>query len=726
MESFPTSRQELRETAREWRIYVFATILTAGLTLILSLNVVWSSQVTAVLDEPAPADIFAPRSITFTSEILTTRARESARNSIADAYTPLDLSIGREQLASATAIFNFIETVRADTVASDHDKIGYLQNIVDLQVDQQVALDLLAMSQVDYESARSEILGIVDDLMREEIRAPQLPDFQAAARRQASLGLTQAQSNVVTSLAFQFIMPTVFPDNESTAAAREAAAEAVQPVTRSIAQDQRIVRAGELVTAEDMELLGQLGLLRRDVDWRTVASGFLVSLVSVTLIVLYWQKYSRGFGDSARYLAVLGGLILLFALAAKLMAPASANWSLLFPLAALSMILAVVFELRFAILVTVIVGTIFGLAAPDSLRLAIYATVGGLLAILTLRDAQRIVSYFRSGLLAVLGMLAVVLIFAFPLEPEPVSLLSQSIYVLGNGLLSAAVTLVGFFILGGAFGIITTVQLQDLSRLDHPLLQELLRRAPGTYHHSIMVANLAEQAAERVNANSTLVRVGAFYHDIGKMNRPPFFTENQEGINPHDSLDPYTSARIILSHVPDGLELARQYRLPDKIRDFIAEHHGTRLVKGFYFKARSQAGDAADEVDPEKFRYAGPRPHTRESGIVMLADAIEATSSALRPDSLAAIEKLVNGIVDEDVMEGQLDRSGLTLGDIERIRASFIETLKGRFHVRVKYPGNERLEGPEAPAALTSGEPSEMLVTAPTAQSALVQDTAPN
>jgi len=226
-----------------------------------------------------------------------------------------------------------------------------------------------------------------------------------------------------------------------------------------------------------------------------------------------------------------------------------------------------------------------------------------------------------------------------------------------------------------------------------------------------MVANLAEQAAERVGANSTLVRVGAFYHDIGKMNRPPFFTENQEGVNPHDSLDPYTSARIIITHVPDGLELAKRYRLPDKIKDFIAEHHGTRVVKGFYHKARAQAGDKSDEVDIERFRYTGPLPHSRESGIVMMADAVEATSSALRPDSLQAIVKLVNTIVDDDVMEGQLNNSGLTLGDIELVRGSFIETLKGRFHVRVRYPGNEQLEPANGVVeALPEPSPAEVIV----------------
>jgi putative nucleotidyltransferase with HDIG domain len=282
------------------------------------------------------------------------------------------------------------------------------------------------------------------------------------------------------------------------------------------------------------------------------------------------------------------------------------------------------------------------------------------------------------------------------------------LYGLANGILSAALTLAGFFVMGGVFGVTTTLHLQDLSRLDHPLLQELLRRAPGTYHHSIMVANLAEQAAERTKANSALVRVGAFYHDIGKMKRPPFFTENQEGVNPHDSLDPYSSARIIVSHVSDGLELARRYRLPHRIRDFIAEHHGDRVVKGFYLKAKEQADDEADTVETKPFQHKGPRPRSRETGIVMLADAVEATSSALRPNTEKAIEKLVNSLIEEHLTEGQLDDSDLTLGDVRLIRASFIETLKGRFHLRVKYPGNEELEAGEPPiTAETEATPAQ-------------------
>ncbi len=727
METLPAARQQLRETVGELRLGVFAVVLTLGMTLILSFNLAWTSQVTVMVGEPAPADVFAPKSLTYSSDLLTEQARIIAANNISEIYTPLNLSIGREQLAQAQAIFAFIETVRADIQATPEEQIEYIQSIDKLEIDETVALDLLNMSQTDFEMTKGEITRIIDNIMRQEFQESELQKKRQDAERQASLGLSNAQRNVVTSLVAQFIVPTIFQDEEATSTARDEAAAGIEPVTRSIAQDQRIVRAGELITAEDEELLEQLGLLRQDLNWRVVVSVFLTSLLSVALIILYWRLFRSQQWDNGRYLAVLGGLILLFTLVAKLMASTPDDWPLLFPLGAMAMLMAVVFEMRFSVLVTAIIAAIYGLIAPNSLQLSLFVAVGGLIAIFTLRDSQRIVTYFRSGLFAAIGGMLVLLMYALPQETETVQVLTQFLYSLGNGLLSAALTLVGFFVIGSVFGIITTLQLQDLSRLDHPLLQELLRRAPGTYHHSIMVANLAEQAAERVRANSTLVRVGAFYHDIGKMNRPPFFTENQEGINPHDSLDPYTSARIIISHVPDGLVLARRYRLPHQIRDFIAEHHGDRIVKGFYHKACTQAGDAADEVDIEKFRHHGPRPRTRESGIVMLADAVEATSSALRPNTSSAIEKLVHSIVDEDVMEGQLNNSGLSLGDIEAIRSSFIDTLKGRFHLRVKYPGNELLEAsPQPIAALPEPENDEAVSPVPANNPLISQDISTN
>jgi hypothetical protein len=680
-------------------LWLFVVLLTLGMTLTLALNLVTPSQLSVQIGQPAVSDIFAPRSLTYTSNLLTAQARALERDSVAEVYSPLDLSIGRAQKGRARAVFSFIETVRADSQATRESKLAYLRAIDGLTVEDQVGAGLLDLNQVDYEEAKSNVLGIIEELMRQQIRESQLREFQRSARQEAGLELTPTQESVVTTIAPQFIVPTVFYDEAATARLRLEAEASVDPIVRTITKDQRVVRVGDLVTDVDIELLTELGLLQREPDFRDFSSLFIASLVSVVLLALYWQQFHSHLREGARYLLALAIIMLLFTLLARLMTSGSGSLAYWYPMAALSMLLAVTFDVRLSMLATVIMSALLGFVGRSSLELTTYAASGGLLAVLTLSSAraQRINAFFRAGLVAAVGHVVAVLIFRLPLHVEVVEVVQYTLYGLANGVLSAALTLVGFFVLGSLFGITTTLQLQELSRLDHPLLQELLRRAPGTYHHSIMVANLAEQAAERIRANGTLVRVGAFYHDIGKMNRPPFFTENQEGFNPHDSLDPYSSARIIISHVSDGLELARRYRLPDRIRDFIAEHHGDKLVKSILAKALEQAGEEADQVDASQFRHRGPRPRSRETGIVLLADTVDATSSAIRPDSEKAIVRLVNGIVEDDLADGQLDDSGLTLGDIKLIRASFIETLKGRYHVRVKYPGNEALmQGDEA------------------------------
>lgn len=700
MNSSSPFSQWWQKLAWQTMLWFFAVVMTLGLTLILSFNIVRASSVSVSVGTPAPSDIDAPYSLTFTSEARTQQAREQARNSVETVYTPFDFSIGRDQLNRARAIFSFMDVVRADTQSTLEIKLNYLQAIDGLLIEEDVALDLLNTNTADYDVAKADILSIIDDLMRQEIRETQLRDMRLTARRQASLDLTAAQNEVVTNLAPQFIVPTIFPNMGETERRREESAASVEPVTRSISRDQRIIRAGDIVTDADLEVLAQYGILQQETDWRDLLAAFMVALLSVMFIALYWRKFHQRRHERARYLVALGMIILIFALTARLLTSATGAVTYLFPIAAMSMLLAVVYDVRLSVFITLIMSVLFGYMAPNSLELTVYAAMGGLMAILTLRDVQRVSTFFRSGLAAAAGYIAAILIFRLPQDVEVWSFVEPVMYSVGNGIMSAGLVLAGFFLLGSLFGMITILQLQDLSRLDHPLLQELLRKAPGTYHHSIMVANLAEQAAERVEANSTLVRVGAFYHDIGKMKRPPFFTENQEGMNPHDSLDPYSSASIIISHVSEGLEMARRYRLPDRIRDFIAEHHGDRVIKGFYMKARAQAADEAEAeaIDVDKFRHKGPRPRSRETGIVILADAVEATSSAVRPNTERAIEKLINSIVDEHIVEGQLEESGLTLGDVKLIRASFIETLKGRFHVRVKYPGNEALEAENMPA----------------------------
>ena len=403
-------------------------------------------------------------------------------------------------------------------------------------------------------------------------------------------------------------MPSKLFDEEATTERRTEAANAVEPRERTVVRDQPILRVGETVTAEHMELLEKLGMLQPEISWGRVGSIFLAVVLTSSLIMLYWYRFRGPLLNSPRYLLLLGGLIAIFALTAKLTVPGTSNYSYLFPAAALSMLIAVIFDVRLALFVSLLQGLLTGLIAQESLELAVYMTIGPLFAALTLRDPQRVNAFFRAGLVGSLASMLVILVFRLGETPEPLEVLELLLYSVLNGIISASLTLAGFFVIGGLFGVMTALQLQELSRLDHPLLHELLRKAPGTYHHSIMVANLAEQAAERVEANSTLVRVGSFYHDVGKMLRPPFYTENQEGINPHETLDPYSSARIIISHVRDGLELAANTACPTASRISSPSTTAT-LVYVFYKKAWTSAPRAGGRK-PLPLRR--PRPRSRD------------------------------------------------------------------------------------------------------------------
>ena len=674
--------------------WLFAAGLAVALTLVLSFNLFAQPQVSVTVGEPAGQDVVAPQTLSYVSDVLTDQAREQAQANVSNIYTTRDLSLARAQINQARAIFSFIDVVRADSLADQETKLRYLASIRDLTIEPDIAELLLTLSPTEYSAVREDIVRIIGEAMREEIRDDpnELKEARLAARTEYSFTLTQAQERVVTSLVPQFIVPNAFFNEEATIEQREEAATAVEPQRQEVLQGQYIVQVGERVRPEHLEMLERLGLLQPEISWWRIGSIFMASVLAASLITLHWYRFHNPLHEAPRYLLLLGALILLFALGGKLMVPGRATFAYLYPAAALAMLLSVIYNVQLAIFVSVILGTLVGFVAQESLELTMYMVIGPLFAALTLRDAQRVNAFFRAGLITGVASMVVVLAFRLVEDAAAVEIFELLLFSLLNGFISASITLAGFFVIGGLFGMMTTLQLQDLSRLDHPLLKDLLRRAPGTYHHSIMVANLAEQAAERIDANSALVRVGAFYHDVGKMNRPPFFTENQEGIDPHETLDPYSSARIILSHVADGLEMARQHRLPDRIQDFIAEHHGNRLVVVFYKKAQEQAADG-EKVDEERFRYDGPPPRSRESGIVLLADSVEAASSAVRPNTAEAIEKLVNKIVDDHLKDGQLDDSGLTLGDVKALRESFIETLKGRFHVRVQYPGNEELVG---------------------------------
>ncbi|HXG42043.1 MAG TPA: HDIG domain-containing protein [Dehalococcoidia bacterium] len=401
-------------------------------------------------------------------------------------------------------------------------------------------------------------------------------------------------------------------------------------------------------------------------------------------------------------LAVLGALVVLWTAAAKvflsLTLPDGDRLFLryMLPLAAAPMLVASLLDGGVALATGAVLAFLAAFAglhpadarasAPPLLGLEMGSAffAGGIAGVLAVQRAERLDRYVWAGALVALATF-LPLLSLWLLSPDrrgvdlPWMLLSSA---LGGGL-SSVLTAGALVVLGYSLGLTTRVQLMELAQLTHPLLRQLQDRAPGTYHHSLMVSTLAERAAQAVGADALLVRVGCLYHDIGKLAQPAYYVENQlGGHNPHDSLDPEASAHIIVQHVQAGLQLARRHRLPARVRAFIPEHHGTRLVTFFYRKAAAHDPDA----DPDRFRYPGPRPQSKETAIAMLADSVEAVVRASRDHSPEHIDELVEGVIRERVAEGQLDDCDLTFRDLKLIAESFKATLRGIYHPRIEYP----------------------------------------
>jgi putative nucleotidyltransferase with HDIG domain len=326
--------------------------------------------------------------------------------------------------------------------------------------------------------------------------------------------------------------------------------------------------------------------------------------------------------------------------------------------------------------------------AGGSIEITVYLMAGTLMGALSLGQAERLKAFLRAGLAVAATNAAVILIFGFlGVEQDVLDITITALVGLVSGGLATSFALAAFFALSSLLDVITPFQLMELSRPTHPLFRQLLLKAPGTYHHTLLVANMAEEAAVRIGADGLLARVGTYYHDIGKTVRPYFFTENRVGsVNPHDRLDPHTSARIILSHVTDGLDLAERFRLPSAIRAFIPEHHGTGTALAFYRMAVKEAGEGDEPVRREDFSYQGPKPQSRETAITMLADSCEARVRSAEPASVEEIQSIVADTIKAKLEDGQLDESPLTLHDLKEIQAAFTSVLKGVFHPRVKYP----------------------------------------
>jgi len=466
-----------------------------------------------------------------------------------------------------------------------------------------------------------------------------------------------------------------------------------------------IVREGEVTKSLDIEALEAIGVLRPTPSLANYVGPALYALLMVVLLSIYLFHMRPALAAFPREMLLLAFLILSFSIGIRIVSGSSLPLYL-FPLSAAVMLIAVFLDSEIALGVGFTLALTVGYFSPSPLEFTMGALAGTIAASMTLGRIERLQSFLWSGAYVEIANTAVVAIFrVLAGDKDATTWIPILFSAAGNGALSGLIALGSLFALGKLFGITTPLELLDLARPTHPLLQKLLLEAPGTYHHSLIVSQLAEQGAHRIGADALLVRVGAYYHDIGKTREPQSFVENQlDGVNIHDTLQPSHSASIVIAHVNSGIILGKRYGLPNRLLEFIPQHHGTTLTAYFHRKAiKANGGTTINEQD---YRYPGPKPQSREAAILMLADGVEATTRAEHPTTPEQIRVIIDRIFNERLRDGQLDESELTLHDIEQIKDAFVGVLQGLFHPRVKYPEAPSPPPPESIRPLGSGEES--------------------
>ena len=707
-----SGKSNKRQAWRNTRVWLLGALFVLGTAVILIAPLSTSGQVALNAGDVAPEDVRAPRSARYVSDVLTDLARDEAERNVAVQYDPVDPRVARQQIAYARQVLDFIRAVRLDTQATRDQKRVALAAIENVPLAATAIDALLDLPADTWQRVSQEVIAVIDLTLRNVIRDVNVAEFKSRLPALVAIDLNEEQTRLVSAVAQHFIVPNRARNDATTEQARLEARSTVEPRQRDIEAGQTIIRQGEVVTPLQIEALNQLNLRQSLLGWADVGSTVLIALAASALLGLYMWRFEIELLDRPRHLLLLLMLLLLFLLVAKFMVPNRTVLPYVFPAAALSMVLTVMLGPGLAVTATLLLAGLIGLMAGGSLDVTMYVAAGGLIAVLSLGRVERLNAFFVAGLNVAVINSIVLVAFRLPAGGiDPIGWVTLIAATVINGGLSASLTLGGLFLIGNLFDLTTTLQLLELARPTHPLLNELLRQSPGTYHHTLMVANLAEQAADRIGANALLTRVGAFYHDIGKTARPYMFVENQvEGANVHDQLNARTSAEIIVSHVNDGVELAKRYRLPSRVRAFIPEHHGTMRVSFLYQKAVEESPTGAAGVDEKAFRYPGPKPQTKETALLMLADGCEATVRATRPASPEELNEIVRKTIADRIAWGQLDECPLTLSDLDTIRQSFVATLQGMFHPRLRYPGQEiksdtgRLRGAGPTPAKNNGE----------------------
>lgn len=717
-ERFDIGPERTLKALRHSFILTFAILFSLGCTVIVGFDDIFTgfnSAANLSIGSVPSEDIIAREEGSFVSEILTRQEREQALAQVPTVFDPPDPNVARQQRELTEKILEFIDNVRADPYASLEQQISDINQITSLVLDEgedeNIIVSILQLPEDSWLLVHNEIISVLERVMRDSIRDADLENVREQLPTQVGLRLTPQESQIVAVITGDIIRANTFENPKQTAIDREEALSSVVAQQRQYIVGQIVAPANQPIDSLSFEALQKLGLLAQTSNrGLRILRAFLASALVMVLMGLYISRFEPKLFYSDTKTIIL--IAVLFLIALSIVQAFGTSNIYLMPAATLGILYVAISTPNFAVIGALGFAFLGGLLGRSpSLEIASLIAAGNISAILTLRNAGRLNNYFISGSIVGITNVAVVAIFALLIDIEAPDL-TNMLQALFNGIVIVPTTaFAGMYALTVLLNLPTPFKLIDLSQPSKPLLQRLLREAPGTYQHSLQVANLAEQAAEAIGADTQMTHVAALYHDVGKISNPFFYTENQHHIhNPHDALnDPYRSADIIINHVLEGDQIAKKYNLPNRIREFVREHHGTTQVYVFFQRALEAAG-SEDAVDPGDFSYPGPIPQSRETAILMMADSCESAIRAVKPQSSQEIIELVGGIIEDKRRAGQLDASSLTLNDLSKIEETFIDIFKGLFHPRIDYAKAAKAR---FPSPKRSPSPSKAVLKAP-------------
>lgn len=651
---------------------------------ILLVTAMAPQQINLQEGEIADVDIKAPRD---TIDERATQEKENQAIDKVDKQYTLKSEVKSQAEDNIREIFDKLKN-QDISVSTEADKIQSLRKTIPINLNEEEYKLLISIPIDELEPLENNMINVIGTVYERRIEENDTEGLKSAKQLcEQEIDKLKLDSNIIPTLKTIMsaeINPNFFYDKEKTEEKIKEVQKSVSKVT--IKKNQIIVKEGEPVTAEQLSILSDLGMLKDKNENRYTYIYFVLAAFLGIIMTLEFNYIHRNYKDifnnirRMMLIFVISTISLIFGRTIGFISP------LLIPFACAPILLTLLIDHKLSLVINIFNVILISSFNSFDIEVLIIGIVSTILGATLLKKMQQ-----RNELLYVTVYIAVVsailtISTGILISSDIKDIMLKGGYACIGGLLSGILALGILPFLEGTFNEVTTLKLLELSNPNSPLLKKLLMEAPGTYHHSMLVANLAEMAAEEVGANPVIARIGAYYHDVGKTERPYFFAENQLGIeNPHNNITPNLSALIIISHVKDGLDLAKKHNIPLIIQDIIAQHHGTTLVKYFYYTMKNNS-DNPDDIKEEDFRYPGPIPKTKEAGIVMLADSVEAAVRSIKDTNIDKIKEMINNIISGKVQEGQLNECDLTLKDIEKIKKCFLKALSGIYHHRIEYP----------------------------------------